>query len=102
MEAKARECIGFLFVCTFAKCDCKLEHEMQTSYKKLQEIWKLQKFIIVLWCQRIKGNAEERPRTYGTECGQPLGGLRKRPPFLLNIKTYNYGKVDYKNGTSSR
>ena len=102
MEAKTRECIGFLFVCTFAKSDCKREHKVLTRYKRLPKIGKLSNLSLFLWCQRIKGNAEERPRTYGTECGQPLGGLRKRPPFLLNIKTYNYGKINYKNDASCR
>ena len=83
MEANARECIGFIFVCTFAKSDCKREHKILTSYKRLHEIWKLPNLSLFLWCQRIKGNAEERPRTYGTECGQPLGGVAKAPSLFV-------------------
>ena len=33
-----------------------------------------------------KGNAEVRPPTAGTECGQPRGGCVCGLPFLLNIK----------------
>ena len=41
-----------------------------------------------------KGNAEVRPPTADTECGQPLGGCESGLPFFNYIKTYNYGKIN--------
>ena len=55
MEAKARECIGFLFVCTLAKSDFKREHEMLTSYKRLPEIWEAAKLITIFVVPKDKG-----------------------------------------------
>ena len=55
MEAKARECIGFLFVCTFAKSDFKREHEMLTRCKSLPEIVEADKIITIFVAPKDKG-----------------------------------------------
>ena len=55
VEAKARECIGFLFVCTFAKSDFKREHEMITSYKRLPEIVEATKIFTIFVEPKDKG-----------------------------------------------